>query len=85
MMRFDWQKHSKKTHQPTPPRAMVEPVEGRVLMSATALGDPVTFTYVVSNTAPPSTSAGSFAAAPRAESTPSGKPLVITIKDGPAA
>lgn len=85
MMRFSNQTNSSKSCQPAAPRALVEQIEGRVLMSATALGDPVTFTYVVTSPAPPSTSAGSFAAPSPAASTPNGRQLVVTIKDGPAA
>jgi hypothetical protein len=85
MMRCSNQTNSAPTRQPTAPRAMVEPMEGCVLMSATALGDPVTFTCVVTNTAPASTSAGSFAAESPTAFTPNGAQLVVTIKDGPAA
>jgi hypothetical protein len=57
-------------------------MEGRVLMSATPLARPVTFTYVVTN---PSPAAADYVSAdPTGVFTPDGKQLVITIKDGPA-
>jgi hypothetical protein len=62
---------------------MVEPMEGRVLMSATTLGDAVTYTYVVTNTTPPpSTSADSVAAESPTTFTPNGRQLVVSFKGG---
>ena len=50
-----WRKHrtEKKAGYPgADRRAVVEAVEGRVLMSATPVGSTVTFTYVVTNSYP---------------------------------
>jgi hypothetical protein len=50
-----WRKHrtEKKARCPgADRRAVIEAVEGRVLMSATPVGSTVTFTYVVTNTYP---------------------------------
>ena len=69
-----------KTRRPTS-RATMEPMEGRVLMSGTTLGEPVTFTYTVTNT---SAAAADYVSAGSPTSfTPDGRQLVVTIKDGP--
>ena len=72
-----------KPRRPAGRRATVEPMEGRVLMSATTPGSPVTFTYVATNPSP--AAAGYASADSTGNFTPGGKPLVITIKDGPTA
>ena len=62
-------------------RATIEPMEGRVLRSATPIGNPVTFTYTVTNPSP--AAADSVSAGPTTRLGPDGKQLVVTIKGGP--
>ena len=83
MLRIRNNKASGKTRQPTGRRATMEPMEGRVLMSGTTLGSPVTFTYVVTNTS--SAAADYVSAGSPTSFTPDGRQLVVTIKDGPPA
>jgi hypothetical protein len=51
-----WRKHRTEKKAGCPGadrRAVIEAVEGRVLLSATPVGSTVTFTYVVTNSYPP--------------------------------
>ena len=70
MLRFG-NKAAEKTHPATTSRAMMEPMEGRVLMSITITDAMVS-----------SFSLGGGGITPF---TPDGRQLVVTIKDGPAA
>ena len=80
MLRFRNDQTSGKNRRPAAPRATVEPMEGRVLMSGTTVGSPVTFTYVVTNPSP--LSADSVAAESSTDLTPDGRRLVIAYKGG---